>query len=148
MTLLPFLFRKSNRLRLLLLKVLWNANSGVSAATVLSVLTRTQRRSSATTPTNTFRLTSSTTQRRQAVLLFPTCALATARSEARTTSTRLTLLHATTSHISKKDIRWFRTLRREEYSLLTASGTTKSLINIFLPQQRNTSTTTRLKSTQ
>ena len=44
-----------------------SASSGVSAATALSVRTRTPSRSSATIPISTFRLTSSTTPRRPAV---------------------------------------------------------------------------------
>ncbi len=62
-----------------------SASSGVSAATVLLVLTRTPSRSSATTLTSTFRLTSSMTQRRQAVSLSHICVSVISPSRALTT---------------------------------------------------------------
>ncbi len=73
-----------------------SASSGVSAATVLSVPTRTPPRSSATILTSTFRLTSSMTPRRPAVSPSATCVSATSPSAAPTTSTRLTSWPATT----------------------------------------------------
>ncbi len=51
-----------------------SASSGVWAATVPSAPTRTPSRSSATTPTSTFRLTSSMTPRRPAASPSATCA--------------------------------------------------------------------------
>ncbi len=68
----------------------------VSAATVLSVLTRTPPRSSATILTSTFRLTSSMTPRRPVALPSAICVSATSPSAAPTTSTRLTSWLATT----------------------------------------------------
>src|SRR5699024_2528203 len=88
--------RRLNLLRSHPLLVQLNVSSGVWAETVPLVLTRTPPRSSVTTPTNTSRLTSSMTPRRQAVSQFPTCVLVTTRSRALTTSTRLTSLHVTT----------------------------------------------------
>ena len=58
-----------------------SASSGVSAATVLSVPTRTPPRSSATILTSTFRLTSSMTPRRPAVSPSATCVSATSHPQ-------------------------------------------------------------------
>ena len=112
MTLPTSLCPKSNRLPLHQRKVLLNASSGVSVVTVRLVQTKTQPRLSVTTLTNTFRHTSSTTPRRLAVSQSATCALATSRLRARTTSTRRTLLLVITSHTSSRATRWCRTLSR------------------------------------
>ncbi len=58
-------------------RVLSSANSGVSAATVQSAQTKTLSRSSVTIPISMFRLISSMTQRRPAVLQFLTFVSAT-----------------------------------------------------------------------
>ncbi len=73
---------------------------GVLAATAPSARTRTPSRSSATTPTSSFRRTSSTTRRRPAVSPSRTCVSATSRSRRPTTSRRRTSSPATTWRIS------------------------------------------------
>ena len=87
-------------------RVLSSASSGDSAATVLLAQTRTLSRSSATTLTSTFRLTSSMTQRRQAVSLSHICVSVISLSRALTTSTRLTLLPVITHHTYSRVTRW------------------------------------------
>ena len=95
-TTLPTCLWKRRKRRTPLQKAPSSASSGAWAATVLLVRTRTPSRLSATTPINMYRHTSSMTPRRPAVSPSRTCALATSRSRAHTTSTRLTLLPATT----------------------------------------------------
>ena len=87
---------KKKKLQTPLQKAPSNANSGVWAATVLLVQTRTPSRSSVTTPINMYRHTSSMTPRRPAVSPSPICVLVTNRSRAHTTSIKQTLLPATT----------------------------------------------------
>ena len=87
---------KKKKLQTPLQKAPSNASSGVWAATVLLAQTRTPSRSSVTIPINMYRHTSSMTPRRPAVSPFPICVLVTNRSRAHTTSTRQTLLLATT----------------------------------------------------
>ena len=78
MTSPAFHFRK-RKLRTPRLPAPSSASSGVSAATVLSVPTRTPSRLSVTTQISMFRHTSSMTQRRRAVSPSPTFVSATAR---------------------------------------------------------------------
>ena len=79
-------------------------SSTALAQTAQWAQTRTQSRSSATTPTNMHKHISHTTQRSQAASPFHTLDLLTSLSEAHTSSTKQTSLHATMHHTSSATI--------------------------------------------
>ena len=79
---LPTFHSPRRKLRTPRQRALLNVSSGVSAVTVPLVLTKTLLRLSVTIPINTFRLTSSMTRRRPAVLPFLTCVSAISRLRA------------------------------------------------------------------
>ena len=145
MTLLICLSQRILRLLTLQLRAPLSASSGVLAATVPLVLTRTPLRLLVTTPINMFRHTSSMTPRRPAVSPSATCASVITRSVLLTMSPRQTLLHATFLHTSSRATRWSATLSLAVPSWLTASGMQRSLHTTC--QQRQSATLLRTTST-